>query len=46
MDCTRARTELDWHPEHTADNVLEEFLAGLQRGEGAATEPMQGHKAG
>ncbi|WP_405656779.1 SDR family oxidoreductase [Streptomyces sp. NBC_00079] len=46
MDCTRARTELDWHPEHTADNVLEEILAGLQRGEGAATEPMQGHKAG
>ncbi|MCX5425620.1 SDR family oxidoreductase [Streptomyces sp. NBC_00078] len=46
MDCTRARTELDWHPEHSADNVLEEFLQGMQRGEGAATDPMQGHKVG
>ncbi|WP_367319131.1 SDR family oxidoreductase [Streptomyces sp. HUAS ZL42] len=46
MDCTRARAELGWHPERTATEVLEEFLQGLQRGEGAPTEPLRGRKAG
>lgn len=46
MDCTRARTELGWRPERTATEVLEEFLQGLQRGEGAPTEPMRGRKVG
>ncbi|MEV2212152.1 SDR family oxidoreductase [Streptomyces sp. NPDC050997] len=46
MDCTRARTELDWHPDHTAAEVLEEFLHGMQQGAGTPTEPMQGHKVG
>ncbi|MFE6171530.1 SDR family oxidoreductase [Streptomyces sp. NPDC056464] len=46
MDCTRARTELGWHPERTAPQVLEEFLQGLQHGEGAATAPMRGRKVG
>ncbi|MFJ9544229.1 SDR family oxidoreductase [Streptomyces sp. NPDC101225] len=46
MDCTRARVELDWHPRHTATEVVEEFLQGLQRGEGAPTEPMKGRKVG
>ena len=46
MDCTRARTELGWRPERTAPEVLEEFLQGLQRGEGAATEPLRGRKVG
>jgi len=46
MDCTRARTELRWRPEHTANEVLEEFLDGLQQGAGASTEPMRGRKAG
>ncbi|MDH6514673.1 nucleoside-diphosphate-sugar epimerase [Streptomyces sp. SAI-208] len=46
MDCTRARTELGWHPEHTATEVLEEFLRGMQQGAGARTEPMQGRKVG
>ncbi|WP_330281219.1 SDR family oxidoreductase [Streptomyces sp. NBC_00588] len=46
MDCTRARVELGWHPEHTANEVLEEFLQGLQQGEGAATAPMRGRKVG
>lgn len=46
MDCTRARTELGWRPEHTATEVLEEFLQGMQQGAGARTEPMQGHKVG
>jgi nucleoside-diphosphate-sugar epimerase len=46
MDCTRARTELDWHPEHSATEVLEEFLHGLRQGAGAPTEPLQGRKVG
>jgi nucleoside-diphosphate-sugar epimerase len=45
MDCTRARVELGWHPEHSAPEVLEEFLEGLRGGEGEATEPMRGRKA-
>lgn len=46
MDCTRARTELGWQPQRTATEVLEEFLQGLQHGEGAPTEPMRGRKVG
>lgn len=46
MDCTRAHTELDWHPEHTATEVLEEFLHGMQQGAGVGTEPMKGRKVG
>ncbi|MEU3254223.1 SDR family oxidoreductase [Streptomyces sp. NPDC006997] len=46
MDCTRARTELDWRPERTATEVLEEFLQGIQQGAGAPTEPMRGRKVG
>ncbi|MFR0355469.1 SDR family oxidoreductase [Streptomyces sediminimaris] len=46
MDCTRARVELGWRPERSATEVLEEFLQGLQRGEGAPTEPMKGRKVG
>ncbi|MDN3026868.1 SDR family oxidoreductase [Streptomyces sp. S.PB5] len=45
MDCTRARTELRWRPEHTAEEVLKEFLEGLQQGAGADTEPLRGRKA-
>ncbi|MFD3840663.1 SDR family oxidoreductase [Streptomyces sp. NPDC058642] len=46
MDCTRARTELRWNPEHTATEVLEEFLKGFQQGAGASTEPLRGRKVG
>jgi nucleoside-diphosphate-sugar epimerase len=46
MDCTRARVELGWRPERTANEVLEEFLQGLQQGEGANTVPMRGRKVG
>ncbi|MEU0383317.1 SDR family oxidoreductase [Streptomyces chartreusis] len=46
MDCTRARAELGWRPEHTATEVLEEFLQGLQQGAGARTVPMRGRKVG
>ncbi|MGX4687989.1 SDR family oxidoreductase [Streptomyces sp. JNUCC 63] len=46
MDCTRAHTELGWRPERTATEVLQEFLQGVQKGEGADTEPMRGRKVG
>lgn len=46
MDCTRARAELGWRPEHTATEVLEEFFQGLQQGAGARTVPMRGRKVG
>ncbi|WP_329415918.1 SDR family oxidoreductase [Streptomyces sp. NBC_00704] len=45
MDCTRARVELGWRPEHTAPEVLEEFLLGLREGAGAPTAPLHGRKA-
>jgi len=46
MDCTRARAELGWRPVRTANEVLEEFLHGMQQGAGARTDPLQGHKVG
>lgn len=46
MDCTRAHSELGWRPEHTATDVLQEFLGGLQQGAGADTEPLRGRKVG
>ncbi|WP_445055579.1 NAD-dependent epimerase/dehydratase family protein [Streptomyces sp. SAS_269] len=46
MDCSRARTELGWRPRHTAEEVLREFLDGLQQGAGMETEPMRGRKVG
>jgi UDP-glucose 4-epimerase len=36
LDATRARTLLDWTPEHRGDDVLAEFVAALGRGEGGA----------
>ncbi|MGY1742736.1 MULTISPECIES: NAD-dependent epimerase/dehydratase family protein [unclassified Blastococcus] len=35
LDTTRARTLLDWTPEHAGDDVLRQFVAALGRGEGA-----------
>lgn len=46
MDCTRARVELGWRPQHTATEVLEEFVLGMRGGEGEPTEPMRGRKVG
>ncbi|MDO0924561.1 SDR family oxidoreductase [Streptomyces sp. TG1A-8] len=46
MDWSRARTELGWRPRYTADEVLREFLDGLQKGGGMETAPLQGHKVG
>ncbi|MEU3171858.1 MULTISPECIES: SDR family oxidoreductase [unclassified Streptomyces] len=46
MDCSRARTELGWRPEHAATEVLREFLDGLRHGAGADTAPLRGHEVG
>ncbi|MFF5159451.1 SDR family oxidoreductase [Streptomyces sp. NPDC000348] len=46
MDCTRAREELGWRPEHTATQVVEELLLGVRQGAGEDTEPMRGRKVG
>jgi nucleoside-diphosphate-sugar epimerase len=40
MDCTRARTELDWSPRFTALEALSEFLTGLRERSGMATPPL------
>ncbi|EOD64722.1 NAD-dependent epimerase/dehydratase family protein [Amycolatopsis vancoresmycina] len=40
MDTSRARSELDWQPEHDAAVTLQEFLAGLREGAGADTAPL------
>ncbi|MFE4821662.1 SDR family oxidoreductase [Streptomyces sp. NPDC056704] len=46
MDCSRAQADLQWRPERTAGEVLEEFLHGLQRGAGGETEPLKARKVG
>ncbi|MFJ8787676.1 SDR family oxidoreductase [Streptomyces sp. NPDC102462] len=46
MDYGRARGELGWEPEHSAPDVVREFLGGLRAGEGADTEPLRGRKVG
>ncbi|TFV64513.1 NAD-dependent epimerase/dehydratase family protein [Geodermatophilus sp. DF01-2] len=35
LDTSRARRLLDWAPSHKGDDVLEQFVAALGRGEGA-----------
>jgi UDP-glucose 4-epimerase len=40
MDTTRARTELGWTPQHTADEALLDLLEGLRTGSGLDTPPL------
>jgi nucleoside-diphosphate-sugar epimerase len=40
MDVTRARTELGWSPQHTAQEAIEEFLHGLRHDSGLPTAPL------
>ncbi|MFD2417162.1 NAD-dependent epimerase/dehydratase family protein [Amycolatopsis pigmentata] len=40
MDTTRARTELDWTPRHSATDAIGEFLSGLRAGAGTSTAPL------
>ncbi len=40
MDTSRARTELGWAPQHTAQEAIEDFLHGLRHGAGGPTPPL------
>jgi nucleoside-diphosphate-sugar epimerase len=41
MSNARARSELDWRPTRSAEDVLEEFLVGLRKGTGERTAPLE-----
>jgi UDP-glucose 4-epimerase len=41
MSSARARAVLGWEPRHSAIDALEELLAGMRVGEGAATPPLE-----
>lgn len=41
MDSTRARTELEWKPVHSAIDALGELIDGLADGAGMRTPPLQ-----
>ncbi len=40
LDTSRARTELEWTPRHTASEAVTEFLGGLREVAGARTVPL------
>jgi UDP-glucose 4-epimerase len=40
MDTTRARTELGWRPQHSAQEALRDLLEGISAGAGAPTPPL------
>jgi UDP-glucose 4-epimerase len=46
MDTTRARTELGWTPQHTADEALLDLLEGLRTGAGLDTPPLSPRTGG
>ncbi len=41
MSSRRAREELGWEPRHSAIEALEELLAGIRRGAGKSTPPLE-----
>lgn len=41
MDSSRARDELDWAPQHDANQTLGEMLAGIASGQGEASAPLR-----
>jgi UDP-glucose 4-epimerase len=41
LDSTRARTELGWEPQRSADDALRELLDGLADDTGLATPPLE-----
>jgi UDP-glucose 4-epimerase len=41
MSSRRAREELGWEPRHSSIEALEELLAGIRRGEGKSTPPLE-----
>jgi len=40
MDCSRARSELNWTPTHSPHRTLDEFLRGVHDGAGLPTPPL------
>ena len=46
MSSERARKELGWEPRHSGIDALEELLAGMRGGHGAATPPLEADSAG
>jgi UDP-glucose 4-epimerase len=46
MDTTRARTELGWTPERSADETLLDLLEGLRTGAGLDTPPLSPKTSG
>jgi UDP-glucose 4-epimerase len=46
MDTTRARTELGWTPERSADEALLDLLEGLRNGSGLDTPPLSPKTSG
>jgi UDP-glucose 4-epimerase len=46
LDAGRARAELGWQPRRDATETLQELLAGLREGAGAATPPLDPRAGG
>jgi UDP-glucose 4-epimerase len=46
MDTTRARTELGWEPQRSADETLLDLLEGLRTGAGLDTPPLSPKTSG
>jgi len=46
MDTTRARSELGWAPQYTADETLLDVLEGLRTSSGLDTPPLAPHTGG
>ena len=46
MDTTRARTELGWTPQYSADETLLDVLEGLRTGSGLDTPPLSPRTGG
>ena len=46
MSIDRARAELDWEPQVTAQQALQELLAGLRSGTGGSTPPLAADAGG
>jgi UDP-glucose 4-epimerase len=46
MDCTRARSELGWTPEHSSTDALSELIAGIRSGADRKTPPLARETSG
>jgi UDP-glucose 4-epimerase len=41
LDSTRARTELGWEPQHSAEDAIRDLLDGLADDKGLKTPPLE-----